>query len=225
MNERQSQLFKNIVEEYIQTAQPVGSKLVVEKFNLNVSPATVRNDMAELERYNLIISPHTSAGRIPTEHGYIKYVEEYIELDKELSKEEGEEVKKLRNIEVEDIETKIKELAKAMAERTSLGVFVGFARNNVYYTGLSNIFSQPEFQNLNLIQNISTVIDHLDDVMGEIYDSITKTEVKIGSSNPFSNDCSVVITKVKDFLIGIMGPMRMDYQNNLNLLNFIKNIL
>jgi len=221
---RQKELFKNIVEEYIKTAQPVGSKLIVERFNLDISPATVRNNMRELEEDGLIFSPHTSAGRIPTEKGYKYFIENYINFSDEFKEEEIKEIEKLRNLEIKGID-KIKNLAKILAEKSGLGVFVGFAKNNVYYTGLSNIFSQPEFQDLNLIQNISEVIDHLDEVMGKIYDQTSETQIKIGSDNLFSSDCSAVVTKFKNILIGIIGPMRMDYQYNIKLINFVKNII
>lgn len=222
-------MFKNIVEEYIRTAQPVGSKLVVDKFNLDISPATVRNDMRELEEQDLIISPHTSAGRIPTEDGYKYFVENYINLDDELNQVERnkilEYVGTLRGMsDVDDI----KILAKIISEKSGLLVFVAFDKNNFYYTGLSNLFSQPEFQNLNLIYNISEVVDHLDEVISKIYDTINsedKVIIKIGKDNLFSADCSVIMIKIKNNLIGIVGPTRMNYQNNVKLINFVKNVL
>lgn len=215
---RQKELFKNIVEEYIKTAQPVGSKLIVDKFNLDISPATVRNDMRELEEQDLIVSPHTSAGRIPTEYGYRYYTKNYINLDTELN---DKEMEKLRNVEIKNIDD-IKNLAKVIAEKSGLGVFIGFAKNDIYYTGLSNIFKQPEFQNLNLVYNISSVIDHLDESMEKVYNQISKTEIKIGKDNLFSLDCSAVMTKIKNILIIIFGPMRMNYQENIKLINYAR---
>ncbi|MFH1457503.1 MAG: DeoR family transcriptional regulator [Patescibacteria group bacterium] len=215
---RQKELFKNIVQEYVKTAQPVGSNLLVEKFKLDISPATVRNDMRELEEQNLIIAPHTSAGRVPTEYGYKYFVKNYIDLGAELNKKEAKEVQMV-------YKNEIKNLAKIISEKSGLGVFLGFAENDVYYTGLSNIFSQPEFQNLDLIYNISSVIDHLDEVMEKMYNQITEKEIKIGNDNLFSSDCSAILYKIKNVLIGILGPMRMDYQYNIKLLNCIKNII
>ena len=92
MNSRQEKLFKIIVKEYIKTAMPVGSKLVVDKYLKDFSSATVRNDMNELEKINLIMHPHTSAGRIPTEKGYKKYVEKYVDLKAELSQPSKKEI-------------------------------------------------------------------------------------------------------------------------------------
>ncbi len=230
MHPRQKELFRNIVEEYIKTAEPVGSKLVVSKYHLDISSATVRNDMADLEEQGLIVQPHTSAGRVPTEYGYQYFVENFVDMKKELSEKEiGEMDKILKPVETRFIasqkEDKIKILAKILAEKSGLGVFVGFAPRDVYYTGLANIFSEPEFKNLDLVCNVSKVIDHLDEVMAEIYDIIKETEIKIGRQNPFDPDCAAVVTKVKNVLLGIVGPMRMDYEKNVALVNFVRALI
>jgi heat-inducible transcriptional repressor len=70
LTDRQREILKRLVEEYIATGQPVGSKYLVERAGLSVSPSTVRNELAELERLGLLMHPHTSAGRVPTEEGY-----------------------------------------------------------------------------------------------------------------------------------------------------------
>lgn len=224
---RQKQLFKNIIEEYVKTAQPVGSKLVVEKFQMDISPATVRNDMAELENLGLIRQPHTSAGRIPTEDGYKYYVENFVQLEKELDKKDKEEIQISVNQNSEnDFDQEIKSLAKVIAEKSNSGIIVGLPNHKVYYTGLSNLFSQLEFQNLELISSISEVFDHLDEMMDDVYDDFSEeVEILIGDKNPFSENCSIVISKNKDVLFGIVGPKRMDYQRNIELINFIKNII
>ena len=75
MTERKSEILKIIVEEFIKTAQPVGSKLMIEKFHLPFSSATIRNEMQELEENGYLEKPHTSAGRIPSAKGYRFYIE------------------------------------------------------------------------------------------------------------------------------------------------------
>src|SRR5215218_6307673 len=70
LTNRQRDILRQLVEEYIATGQPVGSKHLVERAGLSVSPSTVRSDLAELERLGLLTHPHTSAGRVPTEEGY-----------------------------------------------------------------------------------------------------------------------------------------------------------
>jgi len=76
--DRRKELLRIVVQEYVDTAQPVASRAIVEKYNLGVSPATVRNDMAALEREGLLIQPHTSAGRVPTDAGYRYFVRHLI---------------------------------------------------------------------------------------------------------------------------------------------------
>lgn len=76
---RQREILRRVVEDYVQTGQPVGSKHLVERSALSVSPSTVRNDLAELESHGLLTHPHTSAGRVPTEHGYRFYVDTLLQ--------------------------------------------------------------------------------------------------------------------------------------------------
>jgi heat-inducible transcriptional repressor len=78
LSERQTGILRRVVEEYVETGQPVGSKTLVERAALGVSPSTVRNELAELERLGLLSHPHTSAGRVPTEAGYRLYVDHLL---------------------------------------------------------------------------------------------------------------------------------------------------
>jgi heat-inducible transcriptional repressor len=78
LSQRQQELLQRVVEEYVSTGQPVGSKTLVERGALAVSSSTVRNDLAELERRGLMMHPHTSAGRVPTEAAYRLYVDELL---------------------------------------------------------------------------------------------------------------------------------------------------
>src|SRR3982751_118467 len=75
LDPRSQQILRAVIEEYVTTAEPVGSQTLVERFRLGVSSATVRNVMSELEQAGYLSHPHTSAGRIPTDAGYRLYVE------------------------------------------------------------------------------------------------------------------------------------------------------
>lgn len=79
LTERQRTLLRGVVEEYVATRQPVGSRTLVERTGLDVSSSTVRNELAELERFGLLTHPHTSAGRVPTERGYRYYADRLLE--------------------------------------------------------------------------------------------------------------------------------------------------
>jgi heat-inducible transcriptional repressor len=76
---RQREILRRVVEEYVATGQPVGSKGLVERAELDVSPSTVRNELAELEGFGLLTHPHTSAGRVPTDGGYRLYADDLLD--------------------------------------------------------------------------------------------------------------------------------------------------
>jgi len=239
MNERQAKLLKSIIHQYIKTAQPIGSGWLAENFNFSakggsasggkISPATIRNEMADLTNQGFLAQPYTSAGRIPTEKAYRYFVEHF--LSKKCS---NAAVKKFfKNIKNKKLnETTIKEISKKVAEEASGLVVLAFSRNDFYYTGLSYLFGQPEFQQAQVVYSVSQVVDHLDETMADIFDKIgDKTEIFLGRENPFSELCSTILIrfqlpKQKNYsLFGLLGPMRMDYERNLSMVNYIKELL
>lgn len=211
MENRSQKLLKAIIDIYTQTAHPVGSKILAEDKTFAVSPATIRNDMAELEEAGYIIQPHTSAGRIPTVLGYQYYLDNLLSIQTPTSKE-LEELKLAYKKDIRD-------LAKLLVDKTNLATIIGFAPNEYYFTGLFNLFSQPEFEDYKMVLSMSQVVDSLEKAISDIYNDITKPEILIGKDNPFSEDCSVAITPLADNkLIAILGPIRMDYNKVLGFL-------
>lgn len=89
LNEREKIILRSIVQQFILTASPVGSRNITKRFNVGVSPATVRNIMSDLEDSGFINHPHTSAGRVPTDKGYRYYVDSLMELQSITSSEKG----------------------------------------------------------------------------------------------------------------------------------------
>lgn len=87
LNDRSQQLLKTLVERYIHDGQPVGSRVLSKDSDLNLSPATIRNVMADLEDLGLIHSPHTSAGRVPTVSGYRFFVDTLLSVKPLLEQE------------------------------------------------------------------------------------------------------------------------------------------
>jgi len=225
MDKRKELILKTIIKEHIKTAQPVGSEGLVDKYNLDISSATVRNEMAELEELGFIAQPHTSAGRIPTEKAYNFYLENLSE--KRLSEAE---VKVFEKLLAEKDEENFKQAAKAMAKISQTAIFWAFHKYDLYYTGISNLLHQPEFRETNLIYDISEVIDRVDEIIGSIFNDLKYgPQILIGSKNPFGAYCGTVVAKYKlgdnIGLVGILGPVRMNYEKNLALVKFINNIL
>ncbi len=225
MEKRQELILKTIIKEYIKTAAPIGSEGLVEKYNLDISSATVRNEMADLEEAGYIAQPHTSAGRIPTEKAYNFYLENLSE--KKLSEAEAkifEEALRKKD------EENFKQAAKIMARISGGTIFWAFHKHNLYYTGISNLLHQPEFSQPDMVYDISGLIDRLDEIISRIFNDLKfGPQIMLGSKNPFSAHCAVVVAKYKlgdDIgLVGVLGPMRMNYEKNLALVKFINDIL
>jgi len=225
MDERKVLILNTIVREHIKTGAPVGSEVLVDKYNLDISSATVRNEMAELEEAGYIAQPHTSAGRIPTEKAYNLYIENLAE--KKLA---ALEIKVFSKLLKDKDEAGFKQAAKELAKVSGNAVFWAFHRNNLYYTGISNLLSQPEFSETKLIYDISQIIDRVDEIIDNIYNKLADgPQIFLGADNPFGDFCGTILSKYKlednIGLFGILGPIRMDYEKNLALVKLLNNIL
>ncbi|MFA5163548.1 MAG: hypothetical protein WC441_03390 [Patescibacteria group bacterium] len=223
ISDRKKIILQTLVKEYIKTAQPVSSGVLVEKYKLDISPATVRNELMELEDEGYIFQPHTSAGRVPTEAAY------ELELTSSRKKKDLKEAeRKALESSFSNNEASFRQTAKLIADLSNGAVFWAFHKNDLYYTGLSNLFSQPEFTRLDMVCDVSEIIDRLEEIIGDVFEDFENgKQVLIGSKNPFGAFLSTVLVKYKSNkqsgLFGILGPMRMDYARNLALVEFIKN--
>lgn len=225
MNERRELILETIIKEHIASGTPVGSSVLVDKYDLGISSATVRNEMAALEEEGYIAQPHTSAGRIPTERAYRTFLEKIIvgKIDKNI-----EQV--LHQLLQEKSETSFREVAKVLSQLVNNTVFWAFHRHNLYYTGISNMFQQPEFREVEKIYDISAVIDRIDEIVEETFNQVDDgVNIMIGSESPFGNFCSAIMVKYRHNgnigMFGILGPMRMDYERNIALVKFINELI
>ena len=164
MESRKQKLLTYIIDAYIKTAQAVGSNLIADKYMKDVSGPTIRNWMQELEKEGYITHKHTSAGRIPTEKGYRYYIENLHAKD--VSNKHQKELDKA-NTSIEEVPEKVKTVAKKVAEFSDSAVVISFSPNEVYHTGLSNLFSNPEFDDQDVVVHMSEMIEQLDDVMNK----------------------------------------------------------
>lgn len=223
LTDRQKRLLQIIVESYVSDVEPVSSGFLVDKLDESVSSATVRNEMASLEDAGYIHQPHTSSGRIPTEKAYQYYIESFLDKKKRMNRSMEEDVLRIKAKE-KDSRTRLKAVAKELADHSKQAVFVLFDERESYYTGLSNLFSQPEFEEQDLVVDISETIDKLDKLVQKFFVMRPDTpEILIGRRNPINSSCSVIIRACRgregDGLIAILGPMRMDYQQNYTLID------
>ena len=118
ISDRKKKILAAVVDEYIASAEPVGSKRIVEKSSLNVSSATIRNELAELTSLGYLEQPHTSAGRVPTALGYRFYVNELMEKQR-LTMEETEEINRTLNLKAQRLDQMMDDLGKLAADVTN----------------------------------------------------------------------------------------------------------
>ena len=222
LDKRQQELLYKIIEFYIKSAIPVGSKQMSE--DLNLSSATIRNEMADLEKLGYLIQPHISSGRIPTQNAYKFYIEFILKNEKK----SDFDWTLLDKYEVK-FETRddFKNLAKKLADVLELSIIVAFSKHDVFYTGMSKLFSQPEFKkDFIYVSDFSNLFDQIDEKIENIFDEFLKTKeplILIGEDNPFSKFCGSIFYQINGSLICVVGPIRMDYKKARECLNKISN--
>jgi len=136
LNERKVRILEAIINDYIATAEPIGSRTIAKKYNLGISSATIRNEMSDLEDMGYIVQPHTSAGRVPSDKGYRLYVDRLMHY-RDLTHEETDYLRSIIANNINHMDYLMKETAKAISVLTN-------------YT---TIFAEPEF-NLTSIKHI-----------------------------------------------------------------------
>lgn len=224
MTERQTQILSAIVEQYAEVASPVGSNLLAKAFN--VSSATVRAEMAELERLGFITQPHTSAGRIPTDKGYRFYVNNLAESKENdgetIEKRGGERALAARVQHGGAPERVIRNAVDTLVELThNLGLAT--IGNQLYMSGLSNLFGQPEFVSGSQVQQVARLLDNLEPWLREAAPN-KPLSVYIGSENPIGRSAgvSLIIGRFRSpysdhSYIGVLGPTRQSYKEVMTL--------
>jgi heat-inducible transcriptional repressor len=220
MTTRQEQILRAVVEQYAEVASPVGSSLLAKVFN--VSSATIRAEMAELERLGYIHQPHTSAGRVPTDKGYRFYVNSLGDATESLTERRAEKALTAR---VESGGLPERTIRNAVDTLVELTHNLGLATigNQLYMSGLSNLFGQPEFINGAQVQQVASLLDNLEPWLREAAPN-EPLSVYIGAENPIgrSAQCSLIISRFRSpysdgSYIGVLGPTRQSYRDVMSL--------
>ena len=217
MTERQKQILFAIVEQYAEVAVPVGSVTLAKLFN--VSSATVRAEMAKLEEAGLIQQPHTSAGRVPTDAGYREYVNDLMERGET---KDGRFDRSARAIEARVTTNQSRAdqaIRSAVDSLVELTQNLGLATigDQLYMSGIGNLFSQPEFLSTGHVQAVAKLLDNIEPWLKEAA-PMQPLNVFIGSENPIgrASGATLIISKFRSpysdkSYIGVLGPTRQNY--------------
>lgn len=234
MNERQSKLLTAIIDQFIQTAIPVGSlELRRCSGDLPFSCATIRNEMRVLGEEGFLRKPHVSAGRVPTAKGYRVYVKEFMQP----SVHERRVRQRFASLKESYLARKDQErVYEAVLLLSRMIPNIAFAtvphKSRVSYVGLANVLRQPEFQENPLLA--TGVVEVLEGGLAGFLDQVEVEECiryYIGEEHllPQLQSCSVMVTRVRlrgqEGVLGIVGPMRMDYAYNTVALDCVADLL
>ena len=220
MTDRQAKILQAIIEQYAEVAAPVGSSLLAKLFD--VSSATIRSEMAALERNGYIKQPHTSAGRIPTDKGYRFYVNQLSESQDAPREHRGEQALTTRVQHGGLPEQTIRNAVDTLVELThNLGMAT--IGNQLYMSGLSNLFGQPEYMHPGQVQEVARLLDNLQPWLNEAAPN-QPLSVYIGRENPIgrSAGASLIISRFRSpfsdkSYIGVLGPTRQSYKDVMSL--------
>ena len=233
LSDRQEQILNLLIQEYIGSAEPVSSQSLEQKYKFGVCPATIRIEMQKLTNDGYLGQPHTSAGRVPTDKGYRFFVDQLLR-EKPFEEDEKdflnfwEELEK----EIEDSLRFIRLMTKKIAQETSSLASAYFPEEDIAVKeGWSGIFKEPEFENLECLERFARTADGIEERIGEL-DKSKEMQVFIGEENllPQAGDFSLIVSKISlpDNRVGfmaILGPKRMAYEKNINLINSFKRFL
>jgi len=230
---RQTQILKSVIEEYIETAEPVGSETLEKKFNLGISPATIRNEMVNLTKNGFLKQPHTSAGRIPTSMALKFYVHELMQ-PKNLSVADEVAVKeKIWDYRFQ-AEKLLREATRTLAEKTKMLALSTTDEGDIYYAGTANILDMPEFYDIQLTRAVLSMLDKFEYWHGLFDKSIEEEDIHIllgeELGQEYFSPCGFIYMKYnighkKSGTIGIIGPSRLNYCHIIPTVRYFGNLL
>ncbi len=231
LSQRQAKILAALVKLNCETGQPVASRDLVDTYDFGLSSATIRNEMAVLEKIGFIRQPHTSAGRVPTDEGFRYFVNQLMDKVK-LTMHEQEvlrgEIMKLQAVNAEIG----RRLVKVLTAHTSQASFAIFPEE-VSSTGISNILDNQSLPPEDA-REIAEFFDNLDEYAEQMLTDYSDEHAQafIGKELKLSkrSDYSMIVTGLqlpsgKKGVIGLIGPKAMQYQKNMTLMEYITELI
>lgn len=222
MTDRQASVLAAIIEQYAEIAVPVGSVILAKLFQ--VSSATIRAEMSRLEEMGFIAQPHTSAGRIPTDKGYRFYVNQISGAQAMAPDRSTRAIEARVANYATHADRAIRSAVDSLVELThNLGLAT--IGDQLYMSGMSNLFGQPEFARGEHVRQVAMLLDNLEPWLREAAPN-QPLNVYIGTENPIgkASGCSLIISRFRspysdNSYIGVLGPTRQSYSRVMGLVH------
>jgi len=238
---RREEILEMIIDRYIESAEPVGSRAISRK--LGLSSATIRNVMSDLEDEGYITHPHTSAGRIPTDKGYRYYITTLMHRknlnEKVVKMVEAQYHQKVQNL--GDVLEKTSHLISSLTNYVGVTMMPacldGHSKQSgrpgvekLYFDGTSHLMEQPEFQDISKLHNLFKCLEDRVSILKVLCDSPDddRLTIHIGKENKSSSlsECSIVTRgyKIKGKAsgkLGVIGPKRMVYERVIPMVEYL----
>ncbi len=233
ISSRQAQLLRIIIEEYVKSKEAIGSENIVAKYNLGVSPATVRNEMAALAQEGYLDQPHTSAGRVPTSLGFRFYLSELME-EQDIPVISEVAIKQRLWQERHELENLLRNAALALADETREMAITITDNGKVYAAGAAYILDNPEFYDIDLTRAVLSLIDQYDTLQAMFSRGGEENQVNvlIGADTgiPALAPCSVLyrhfdLGRGRVGTLGIIGPARINYPTVIPTIRYFSDLM
>lgn len=221
LDDRKAKVLRAVVEEHIETGLPVGSRVIARRYRLGVSPATIRNEMADLEETGYLDKPHTSSGRVPSDRGYRFYVDELMPR-RCLLAEESRTIETLFTSRVKDVVSLLKETVRTISETSNyLGFILGPESETVTYQSIHLLSSTPGRAVLVVVTDIGMVESCVIEVP-----SMSKDEMQYVSDILSRNLTGVVLEKVADRAYALLHEETHRYACIVDqVIDFLRNLM
>lgn len=229
---RQVQILRAVIEEFISTANPVGSETVDKKFSIGVSPATIRNEMVQLTKQGYLAKNHSSAGRVPTPIAMKLYVNELMK-EKDLSvADEVSAKEKIWNSRAHT-EKMLYQITRVLAEKSNALAITLVDDNQLYHSGYANLLKMPEFYDIKVMRHVLQLIEEYS-MLEEIFDSSASENLiqvvygpELGNKNldPIGIIHMTFEIDGHPVKIGVLGSSRFDYPYVIPMMKYIRTLI
>lgn len=228
---RQVQILRAIIEEFIGTAEPVGSETIDKKFAIGVSPATIRNEMVYLQRQGYLRKSHSSAGRLPTSLAMKLYVNELMK-EKELTVADEVSAKEKIWNSRKDVDEMLLQIAKVMADK-SHALALTMDNGHVRHAGYANLLQMPEFYDITVMRHVLQLIEE-EQLLDQIFTANASENAvqvvygqELGNKHFESVGLIFTVVEVRGAIcrVGVLGSSRFDYSYIIPMLKYVRGLI